>query len=132
MCCNVGLWGAKHVARYHAFALEIVPNLTSDLIHTWPAACADLEVTQKILIQVGSFGLFAVTAVLHRTIWSAWSVWPLIVVMVTHNMTWAFGFENFVLAAPAAILVLALWFAMATRGPVVRLAVIRPARCWSM
>ncbi|KGK80345.1 hypothetical protein PM03_06695 [Thalassobacter stenotrophicus] len=121
-----GAAGAEHVARYYAFALDIVPNLTSDLIHTWPGACADLEVTQKVLIQVGSFGLFAATAVLHRTIWAAWSVWPLIAVMVMHNMTWAFGFENFVLAAPAAILVLALWFAMAARGAVVRLAVIWP------
>ena len=121
-----GAAGADHIARYYTYALEIVPNLTSDLIHTWPAACANLELTQKVLIQFASFGLFAATAVLHRTIWGAWSLWPLIAVMVMHNMTWAFGFENFALAAPAAILVLALWFALATRSALVRLAMIWP------
>ena len=118
--------GADHVGRYYSYSLKIVPNLTSDLIHMWPAACVNLELTQKVLIQVGSFGLFAATAVLHRAIWGAWSLWPLIAVMVMHNMTWAFGFENFALTAPAAILVLALWFALATRGALVRLAVIWP------
>ncbi|MEM9902474.1 MAG: hypothetical protein AAF865_14090 [Pseudomonadota bacterium] len=119
--------GASEIGRYYAYALELVPNLASELIHTLPLACADPGLTQKVLIQVSSVGVVLGTLLLHRAIWGRFSVWPLISALIMHHMAWAYGFENFVLAIPAALIVLAAWFALAGRRTALRLIALWPA-----
>ncbi len=121
-----GAPGAENIARYYAYDFRIVPNLSSDILHTLPIACIDPELTQKVLIQVSSFGLVVATVLLHRAIWQVWSVWPLASALIAHHMAWAYGFENFILAAPFTILALALWFRLERHGPLITLAALWP------
>lgn len=114
------------ITQYYDYAFRIVPNLTSDLLHQTSLACLNPELTQKVLVQFASFGVFASTMILHRAIWGSWSVWPVLSVFFTHHMAWSYGFENFVLAVPLAILLLAAWFWLYDRALTVRLGVIWP------
>lgn len=114
------------ISQYYEYAFRVVPNLTSDLLHQTSLACLNPELTQKVLIQFASFGVFAATMILHRAIWGSWAIWPVLSVYFTHHMAWSYGFENFVLAVPLAILLLAAWFWLYDRALVIRLGVIWP------
>lgn len=103
-----------------------MPNLTSDLIHTFDSACRDLLLTQKLLIQFATTGLLALVLVLHAAIWRRLSVWPLLASLAMHHMAFSYGFENFVLALPPALLGLALWFVLRERSDVQRLVAMTP------
>ena len=100
------------IGRYYVFDLTLVPNLTSDLVHLLPFACASVLTTQKVLIQFATTGLVLSTLLLHLSIWRRWSVWPLLSAFTMHHMAFAYGFENYVLAMPPVLLALALWFAL--------------------
>ncbi|NNL35625.1 MAG: hypothetical protein HKP35_07390, partial [Silicimonas sp.] len=80
----------------------------------------------KVLIQLASTGLLASVLVLHFAVWRRWSVWPLLAAFASHHMAFAYGFENYVLAMPPVLLVLAVWFTMAGCGPVARLLAMVP------
>lgn len=121
-----GAPGALQIGQYYFYDLILVPNLTSELVHSLALACNDPVLTQKVLIQFATFGTVLSTVILYRAIWGAWSVWPLLSVLVMHNMAWAYGFENFALSIPLTLLALSLWFAFSARGPFVRLTILWP------
>ncbi len=118
--------GAEFIGQYYEYNLRIVPNLTSDLIHTLDIACWNIEITQKVLIQVSSFGIVLATVVLNWAIWRRLSIWPIISGLIMHHMAWSWGFENFILAVPITLFILAVWFVLANRNQVIRLLALWP------
>ncbi|MEM8977764.1 MAG: hypothetical protein AAGD43_37415 [Pseudomonadota bacterium] len=114
------------LGRFYSYEMQIVPNLAADLLFMFEAACRDVGLTQKIIVQFASFGLLISVFVLHRAIWGAWSVWPLLAVVLLRHMPLGYGFENFSLAVPVVILVLAGWFFMIKFSFISRLLLIWP------
>ncbi|MEM9097551.1 MAG: hypothetical protein AAGC79_03425 [Pseudomonadota bacterium] len=112
------------LGRFYDYDLEIVPNLAADLIFMFEAACQDVGFTQKVIVQFSSFGFLISIFVLHRAIWKAWSVWPLLATAILRHMSLGYGFENFSLTVPIVILVLAAWFFLIHLSVVARLALI--------
>lgn len=98
------------IGKYYIYDLRLVPNLTSELIHTLRIACQSIELTQKILIQFSTIGLMVSTVLLHAAIWRCWSIWPALSAIIIHHLPFSYGFENFILAIPPSLLVLAVWF----------------------
>ncbi len=123
-CANDPMAG---IGAYYVYEFAWVPNLTSDLVHALPLACASLLTTQKVLYQVATTGLLAAAVVLHFAVWRRWSVWPLLAAFGTQHMALGYGFENFVLALPPMLLALALWFALRDRPAPLRLGAMIPA-----
>lgn len=108
--CQDVAWG--RLSAYYSFDLRLVPNLTADLVYALPGACYDIFLTQKILIQFAILGLILSAFALHYAIWRRLSIWPGMASLVALNMNLGYGFENFILAAPLAIALLALWIAL--------------------
>jgi len=113
-------------AAHYDFALRWVPNLAGDLVHTLPAACADLLLTRAVLVQWATTGLVLGVFALHAAIWRRVSAWPAAAALFAHNMPLGFGFENYVLAAAWVPWALALWVVLERRGPVPAAAVFVP------
>lgn len=122
-CADVPTEG---LGRYYVYDFAWVPNLSSDLVHSLPMACASLLTTQKVLFQIATTGLLGAALVLHFAVWRRWSVWPLLASFAMHHMALAYGFENFVLALPPMLLALALWFALRDRSVLLRLGAMIP------
>lgn len=115
------------LGRYYVYDFSWVPNLTAELVYLMPWACRSILTTQKLLIQFATTGLLAATVVLHYSVWRRWSVWPLMAVFGLHHMAFAYGFENFITAAPFILVVVALWFWLREASTLVRLAPMLPA-----
>jgi len=122
--CGDAEWG--RLGAYYNFDLRLVPNLTADLIYALPVACYDILLTQKILIQFAILGLILSAFALHYAIWRQLSVWPGLASLVALNMNFGYGFENFILAAPLAIALLALWVALDRTQNWLRFVIIAP------
>ena len=114
------------LGRYYVYDFVWVPNLTSELVHALPFACASLLTTQKVLFQFATTGLLAAALILHFAVWRHWSVWPLLAAFGTHHMALGYGFENYVLALPPLLLSIAAWFLLRERGAVTRLLPLVP------
>ncbi|NNL74094.1 MAG: hypothetical protein HKP29_12090, partial [Silicimonas sp.] len=79
------------LGRYYDYGFVWVPNLTAELIHALPMACASLLTTQQVLIQLATTGLLASVLMLHFAVWRRWSVWPLLAAFASHHMAFAYG-----------------------------------------
>lgn len=67
-------------------------------------------------------GFVASVAILHRVFWGRWSAWPLAAALMAHNASFLWGFENFSVTAPLAILAIAAWVGFDRRGLPLRFA----------
>jgi hypothetical protein len=66
-------------------------------------------------------GFVVSVMVLHRVLHGHWSAWPLAAGALVYNANTLWGFENFVVTVPAAVLGFALWIATRERGALLRL-----------
>lgn len=113
-------------ARYYDFELRAVPNLFADLVYGFDAACSDIFLTNRILIQVMILNLVASVYTLHFVLWRRVSVWPAASALLAYNASFTYGFENYVLAAPFALYLFALWVILSKKPTLLRLAIMVP------
>lgn len=117
---------AANLSQYFDFAMRAVPNLTADLIYQFDGACTDVFLTNRILIQIMTLNLVASVYALHFALWRKVSIWPAASCLVAYNGSYAYGFENFVLAAPFALYLFALWVVLSERRTFIRLTILVP------
>lgn len=115
----------SNYASYYDFELRAVPNLFADLVYWFDAACSDIFLTNRILIQVMILNLVISVYVLHFALWRRISVWPAASALLVYNTSFTYGFENYVLAAPIAIYLFALWVILSNRN-FLQLAIMVP------
>jgi len=106
----------SNYARYYDFGLRAVPNLFADLVYWFDAACSDIFLTNRILIQAMILNLVVSVYILHFALWRKISVWPAASALLAYNASFTYGFENFVLAAPFAIYLFALWVFLSNKN----------------
>ncbi|MCF6273802.1 MAG: hypothetical protein L3J37_11555, partial [Rhodobacteraceae bacterium] len=120
-----GAYGSNYT-RYYDFELKAVPNLFADLVYWFDVACSDIFLTNRILIQIMVLNLVASVYALHFVLWRRVSVWPAASALLAYNTSFTYGFENYVLAAPFALYLFALWVVLADKKTLLRLAIVVP------
>ncbi len=116
------------LAAYYSHAPTLGTNAAVDLV--WRAAGRHLTdaITFSRLAVGGALAGFVLSvAILHRVLHGRWSAWPLAAALLVHNASLLWGFENFVVTVPLAILAIAAWIGLADRRPALRLAVTAAA-----
>ena len=98
---------------YYAYEFKAKGNSAADLIwyvaaHKW----LTVETFSNWVFAVYGAGLVFSVSVLWRVVHGRWGYWPLASALLVYNAPFFWGFQNFLLTIPFAILALALWLAL--------------------
>lgn len=115
------------LARFYDYGVSLTPNSAADLAFLLLGDPADPVGFSQVLMAVYAVALVASAMLLSRVAWGRWSPWPLASALVAYNTNFFWGFQNFLLAIPVAVAVLALWLATEERPTWQRLAILGPA-----
>ena len=85
-----------------------IPNLAADLGVLPFQLLTDPVTASRLVLSLGMLGWLAGPVALHRAFFGAWSAWPLASGLFVYNAMLYWGFENAYLAAPLAVLGLAV------------------------
>ena len=99
------------LARYYEIDKSFIGNSTMDLfvrVTNWQGDVYDL-MRWSFVFYLVNFQLAAL--LLNRIIWGRFSTWPLIAGLAAYNAPLFWGFQNYFLAIPLALYVLAAWIA---------------------
>ena len=96
-------------SRYYQYDPGIRANSTMDLFVVLSGWDGDIYALARwsMAFYLINFQLSAL--VLYRILWGHWSLWPLVAGLVAYSGPFFWGFQNFIVAVPFAIYVLALW-----------------------
>lgn len=100
---------------FYTFSWTLQPNLAVDLLVVPLMFVFSPLVASKIVLSLGVALWVVAPVLLHRVLWARWSAWPVLAGLVALNGNLAFGFENYYLTAPVAILAFAGWLALRER-----------------
>ena len=98
------------LSAYYSYEFAFTSNAAADLPWLWFAADYMTPTAYARLI----FGLYALlilsaSIALSYVFWQRVSIWTLAVVALVFNEVYFWGFQNFLLTVPCALLALALW-----------------------
>jgi hypothetical protein len=108
---------------YYAIVWRPLPNLAMDAIVPVLARIMPLACAGKVFILATFLLLAGGTAVLHRTIFGRWSLWPCAAFLLLYSRTLLWGFLNYLFGLGLALLAFAAWIALARRPALPRLLV---------
>lgn len=108
---------------YYAIVWRPLPNLAMDAIVPALAHIMPLAWAGKVFILATFLLLAAGTAVLHRTVFGRWSLWPCTAFLLLYSRTLLWGFLNYLFGLGLALLAVAAWIALARRPALPRLLV---------
>lgn len=117
---------AGPLSDYYLYELKLVPNAAVDL--AWIAFGADMDPTRFSQLTMAFYctALIGATMLLSRFVHGIWSPWPAAAALVAYNACFFWGFQNFLVSAPFAILGLTLWL-WSERLPILqRLVILSP------
>lgn len=110
------------LAEYFTFRPGLGTNMAADLLwQVFGPLLGDPARFARLTAAVAMLGFPLSVAVLHRVVQGHWSGWPLASALLVHNANFLWGFENFVLTLPLALLGLALWIGTRDRGVALRI-----------
>lgn len=112
------------LAAYFRHAAQLGTNAAVDLAW-WGIGrhLTDAQTFSRLAIGWAMAGFVLSILLLHRVLHGRWSAWPLASALLVHNAALLWGFENFVVTLPLAVLGIAAWVGLAGRGLLLRLAV---------
>jgi hypothetical protein len=108
---------------YYAIAWRPLPNLAMDAVVPVLARLMPLAWAGKVFILTTFLLLAGGTAVLHRTIFGRWSLWPCLAFLLLYSRTLLWGFLNYLFGLGLALVAFAAWIALARRPALPRLLV---------
>lgn len=125
--------GSGPLASYYEYNFSLVPNAAVDAL--WALLQATgiplLRFTQ--LVTVFYLLLFvAAPMVLARVLRGRWRIWPAASALLAYNACFYWGFQNFIVTLPVAVLALALWFALEKQPVWCRALVFLPVAALTM
>ncbi|RVT83968.1 hypothetical protein DXV76_09665 [Rhodobacteraceae bacterium CCMM004] len=106
-----GTGGAGPLADYYTYRLAPKPNAAADLLWALTGRWGDPVHFVRATLVAYAVALVGGTMVLARVAWGRWSPWPAASALVVYSGAFFWGFHNFVLSVPGAVLGLALWLA---------------------
>lgn len=98
------LLGERYIRQF-----DFMPNLAMDLTIPWLAKIIPLDIAGRIFLGVTLLSTLAGVAILHRTIFNRWSLWPLAAILFLYHGSFMAGLVNFSLGAGLVPAALALW-----------------------
>ena len=114
------------LARYYDYSTSLTPNAAVDMAFLLFGNPDDPARFSQVIMAVYAVALVASAMLLSRVAWGRWSTWPLASALVVYNGNFFWGFQNFLVAIPVAITVLALWLATEERPAWQRLLILGP------
>ncbi|MBN2905368.1 MAG: hypothetical protein JXJ18_01515 [Rhodobacteraceae bacterium] len=96
--------------RFYEYRFSLVPNSAVDLMWYW-AGFGSPERFSQIVMALYAVLFVTSTMVLARAVQGAWRVWPATAALLVYNAAFFWGFQNFLVSVPLAVLTLALWYA---------------------
>jgi hypothetical protein len=114
------------LSQYYDYTWAPVPNSAADIFWYLLGHPGDPVRFSQILMAGYAVGLIAATMVLARIVHGYWTVWSAAAALCVYNLPFYWGFQNFLLSVPFAILGLALWLAMERRSNALRAIVFVP------
>ncbi|MFZ5751639.1 MAG: hypothetical protein ACOY5U_11310 [Pseudomonadota bacterium] len=115
------------LTEYYAYTAALVPNSAADLLWALIGTPGDAAVFSRWVMASATALLVLAAMALGRVLHGRWTAWPAAAGLVAYNANFLWGFENYALSAPFAILGLAGWIALERRPVGLRLAVFVPA-----
>ena len=106
---------------YYAIVWRPLPNLAMDALVPVLARLMPLTSAAKAFILATFLLLAGGTAVLHRTIFGRWSLWPCLAFLLLYSRTLLWGFLNYLFGLGLALLAFAAWIALARRPALSRI-----------
>jgi hypothetical protein len=111
---------------YYSVSNQIVPNSSVDLLWQLLGFPIGAERFSQIMMAFYAVSLIASAMVLSRVVNGRWTVWPAASGLLVFNGPFFWGFQNYLVAMPFAILGLALWLHTEHRGVLYRLVFFIP------
>lgn len=118
--------GSGPLDTYYSYNFTFAPNSAVDLIWLALGHPGSPERFSQAIMAAYAMGLVGATMVLSYVVQGRWLVWPSVSAILVFNAPFFWGFQNYVVTTPFAILALALWLATERRGLVWRCAVFIP------
>ncbi len=112
------------LASYYETDENFIGNSTMDLfvrVTNWHGDVYDL-MRWSVVFYLVNFQLAAL--VLHRVLCGRFSTWPLVAGLAAYNAPLFWGFQNYLVAVPLAMYVLAAWIAASDLRPVFRILIM--------
>ena len=102
------------LAKYFVSDGPKMGNSTVDMIAAsgW---VSDVLWLSRVSLIFYTVSFVASIMVFHRVLWKRWSITPLVASPIIYNDSFYWGFQNFILAIPLVIFLLALWIACQKR-----------------
>lgn len=112
--------GNEWLSGYYETAWAPIPNLIMDLTVPTLASWLGIYTAGRVFIGLTMLLLLLGPMVLHRTLYGAWSAWPLVGGLFVYNGFLFVGLMNYLFGVGVAIFGLAAWVKLAERGPALR------------
>ena len=112
--------------EYYSISADLVPNSSVDLIWVMLGFPTDAERFSQLMMAFYAASMIASTMILSRTVLGRWSVWPAVSGLLVFSGPFFWGFQNFLITVPFAIVGLALWLRLQRSPVLVRLGVFFP------
>ncbi|WP_210530232.1 hypothetical protein [Rubellimicrobium arenae] len=114
------------LSRYYEYGSALLPNSAADLL--WMLAPQGMDPVRfsQVIMAICPMAYIAATMVLSRVAQQQWSLWPAVSALFAYNAPFRWGFENYSLSVPFALLALALWLRLESRGPLFRILLFTP------
>ncbi len=109
------------LARYYIVQWAPMPDLAMDGIVPYLARIMPLEWAGKLFIVLIFLLLAGGAAVIHRTVFGRWSLWPLLAFLLLYTRLLLWGFMSFLFGSGLALLAFAGWIALGRRHWLLRL-----------
>lgn len=115
--------GAGYLRRYYDFEWRAIPYLASDALYVPLTRIFSIFNAERVALVIIILLWLAAPIALYRALWGEYSVWPLLSALVVYNGNLSWGFEDYVLSVPLAILAFCIWIAWARNVTAFRLVV---------
>lgn len=95
--------------RYYEYTFGLVPNSAVDILWMLLGTGLDPVDFSRYTMVFYCVSLIASTMFLSRVLHGRWSAWPATSALICFNACFFWGFQNFIVSVPFAILSLAIW-----------------------
>jgi hypothetical protein len=114
---------ATYIQQYYDFEWHPIPYLATNFFYLPFTQIMSVYSAAKLVTIIIILLWLLAPMVIYRVLWGHYSIWPLFSALVVYNANLTFGFENYVLSAPLAILAFGLWIGWAKQLSTTRLIV---------
>lgn len=103
--------GRGELADFYSYKIRLVPNAAADLLWLALGFPGDVIRFSQLVMAFYAAAMVGAAMVLARQVHGHWTLWSAVSGLVVYNACFFWGFQNFLVGMPFAVLGLALWIA---------------------